>query len=318
MKMNLKGTIAAVALVFGMSAVSAEGLSFGGYFRTGAAFNLDSDASKAEAKYAEGNYYGGGDRLRLNIAYDSGSAGVTFRFQNAATGAYFSEDNVKWAMGYAKLFDGLVVAEAGILTDSYTGSDGWEGYDFSGSKGIGLVVLPVEGLAIQSTFLLDGTYADVGDLTLNAKYTADGFAVAGGYKFSGEAFGYVGISAVEDLSAAFEVKWVKDSTLDFVEDIGYSFTDSFSAGLLAYERLGGDDPVFEFNPHAMFGIDDTFAVSAESYITVPTAEGEDVSFTVTPALWISVPKATVSVFYTFEKDGDTTTNVAGAGVKVAL
>ena len=95
MKMNLKGTIAAVALVFGMSAVSAEGLSFGGYFRTGAKFNLDSDASKAEAKYAEGNYYGGGDRLRLNIAYDSGSAGVTFRFQNAATGAYFSEDNVK-------------------------------------------------------------------------------------------------------------------------------------------------------------------------------------------------------------------------------
>ena len=68
----------------------------------------------------------------------------------------------------------------------------------------------------------------------------------------------------------------------------------------------------------MFGIDDTFAVSAESYITVPTAEGEDVSFTVTPALWISVPKATVSVFYTFKKAGDTTTNVAGAGVKVAL
>lgn len=323
MKINLKKTIAAVAVVLGFSAVSAEGLSVGGYFRTGAAFDVGSDAGKPTVEYAEGNYYGGGDRLRLSIKYEGENAGVTFRYQNKATGNYFDAANVKWAMGYANLFDGLVVAEAGLLKDNYTSSDGWEGYNFSDytgqTKGLGLVILPFEGLALQSTFLIDGDYADYGDLTLNAKYSYDAFALAGGYKFSGEAFAYFGLSAIENLTANFEMKYVKDDTLDFVEDIAYAFTDSFEVGILAYEKFGDDDPQFELNPHAMYTINETYAVSAESYITIPTEENAKVSYTVTPALWISVSKATVSTFYTLTKDGDEDfTHKIGAGIKVGF
>ena len=68
----------------------------------------------------------------------------------------------------------------------------------------------------------------------------------------------------------------------------------------------------------MFGIDDTFAVSAESYITVPTAEDSKVAFSVTPALWINVKKAKINVYYTYDNDGENSANYVGTGVKVSF
>lgn len=336
MKINMRTTAAVVAaLTLAVSAASAEGFYVAGDIRSGIEFGFGDDAKVVSTSdYHDGNYYGNGNtRLRLNFKYENGDAGAVFRYEHKAGKAWFDEGNAKYAMGYAKLFDGILVAEAGKLKDLYTGSDGQEGYGltdiaFAGAYGAGFTLLPVDGLAVQaivSDGLGKGFEARKDNFTFGAKYANDVIKVAGGYNLSGKAFGYVGIGAVENLGVDLEVYYEqledKDDIVEINEDINYDLNDSLSFGLLAYQKLGGEKdskPVFEFNPHVMFGIDDTFIVSAESYITVPTAEDSKVAFSVTPALWINVKKAKVNVYYTYDNDGENSANYVGTGVKVSF
>ena len=254
MKINMRTTAAVVAaLTLAVSAASAEGFSVAGDIRSGIELGFGDDAKVVSTSdYHDGNYYGNGNtRLRLNFKYENGDAGAVFRYEHKAGKAWFDEGNAKYAMGYAKLFDGILVAEAGKLKDLYTGSDGQEGYGltdiaFAGAYGAGFTLLPVDGLAVQaivSDSLGNGFEARKDNFTFGAKYANDVIKVAGGYNLSGKAFGYVGIGAVENLGVDLEVYYEqledKDDIVEINEDINYDLNDSLSFGLLAYQKLGG-------------------------------------------------------------------------------
>ena len=244
MKKIILAAVACAAMGFAFAEGSAWDVN--GYFRSGIEGNLDAKDFETKV-YKDGQYYGNGkSRARLNINFTQEEYGFKFRYQcdgfglnsadtvntkvkdsggnevgsfTTAKETWFTQDNLKYMMGYAKFYDGKIIAEAGKLMDFYTNSEARYEYQAMGGYGVRAVFIPVEGLylsAAGSTYRVDKYAADddsvkdgkakAGDikfnekiLTLSAKYKNKDFAIAGGYNLAGEAYGFFALKAVPNL-----------------------------------------------------------------------------------------------------------------------
>ena len=329
MKKIILAAVACAAMGF---AFAEEGSAWdvNGYFRTGVEGNLD--AKDAETKvYKDGQYYGNGkSRARLNINFTQEEYGFKFRYQcdgfglnsadtvntkvkkddgsevgsfTTAKETWFTQDNLKYMMGYAKFYDGKIIAEAGKLMDFYTNSEARYEYQAMGGYGVRAVFIPVEGLylsAAGSTYRVDKYAADddsvkdgkakAGDikfnekiLTLSAKYKNKDFAIAGGYNLAGEAYGFFALKAVPNLKFNIEAKYLdKDisgktdgdseatSYTEAWELMNYNFKGMgipIEAGVYFHQILVKDDNVIEFFPHLSYAINDVVSPEFEVGIT---------------------------------------------------
>ncbi len=311
-KITFMAILAIAAASFGFAD---DGWSVHGLIRTG--FEGNFDAKDAETRvYKDGKYYGNAkSRLRLNVGYDQSTCGFRMRFQCDGFGylsesvsvtgglkdTWFTGDNLKYAMGYAKFLDGKIIAEAGKLQDFYTGSEGREEFNicYYGSQtgyGARAVFNPFEELFLAagaSTYRAEKyvatddevveNKAKAGDYKLNektlgfsGKYKNENFTIAGGYNLAGEGFGYLGITGVpnlklyaegrylgKDISGKTDADGEKTEDITVSEVLSYNFKDScpLELGVLFYQRIVKDDAAYEFYPFASCAINDV--VNAE-------------------------------------------------------
>ena len=357
MKLLKSAALLTAGIVFG-SALWAEGLKVSGYIRSGVEADLD-DSSMQSQTYDDGYFYGvAKSRLRVNVKYDQENYGLTFRYQASKFGllnkSSFDEsgdlvsntntsfciaDNLKWAQGYAKLFNGLVVAEGGLLKDTYTASTGFEGYDFSdyygGVAGARLVVLPVQGLALS--FQASSLYSEVYDATsskkgktklnenlfsASASYANDVFSVAGGYHFAGEGYASFGLYAVKDLTLQIEADYLSkdltgsdDASTTLVENIEYDIKDAnLSLGVVSYEYFA-EDTAFDIYPYARIGFLENYAATLEAGFHNDGDSDTDDNISVTPSVSAFAGKAEVKAYFTYNTEGNAKT---GINVKVSF
>lgn len=240
MKKILTAGLVLATAFFG--AFADDGIKFGGYIRTGIEGNFDSETVDT-IYYNDGKYYGQGkSRLRLNLDFDKGPYGATFRYQadqfgitTAGTEAvvFLKSGNIKYAMGYAKLLDDQIIVGAGKLKDKYTSSEGFDAYNlaetsgYSSVYGVSCTYTPVKDLFF--TAQVSTLYADKYDATdskvtsgkatagvqfnekllaFSAKYKNDVITVAGGYSLAGEGYGFFKYKDIEDLKFEVEAKYL--------------------------------------------------------------------------------------------------------------
>lgn len=335
-------------------------------------------------KWMQGGYFGGGTRLRVNIDYTKAFGGVTFRYQvdpvfdtesveidkkstentgdvNTSTsekgGAtkdvrkssldFFKESNVKWAMGYANLLDGQVIAEAGIISDRFTKTGGWEDTGIDGGKGFRVVVVPkaVAGLTVaaQATDKYADKYAEDDDkvkdekalegdvkfdekiLGFSAKYEAKPFFVTAGAALAGYYYGSVGLTAIENLTLVGEVFYSStDATKKANENVEtmlvawaeYTGIEKVLAGAYSYIKLYDDDYSIEITPAVSYDVNSLLKVSAEASIYLNSKDDVDTYATISPAVTFKASdKATATVSALISTDTDQAKHTASAGVR---
>lgn len=328
----------------------AEGWDINGYFRSGIEGNFD--AKDVETKgYKDGQYYGNGrSRARINVNFDQENYGFKFRYQCDGFGlnrddlsgkeVWFTQDNIKYMMGYAKFLDGKVIAEAGKLMDYYTHSEARYEFSALGGYGVRAIVVPVQGLFVglgASTYraekykdgddeLSDGK-VKIGDvklnekiLTVSAKYKHEMFAVAGGYNLAGEAYGYFALTAVPNLKFNIEAKYLKDeisgkkdkdgknsSLIEAWELLNYNFKGlgvPLEAGVYCHQIIVTDNNSIEFYPHLSYAITKVVSPEFEVGIKRVTKNGNsETTYNVTPSVKFSVGRgANVKIYYNYDKD----------------
>ncbi len=280
---------AAAAVLAAATLSAGEGLKVSGFVRGGLSDDITdsvADASHSEANdtvigksWVGGNNWGGVSRIRFNTTYDGDMGGVDFRFQSDLTSAYFTNPNVKWAMAYAKFFDGAIEVEGGKLHDRYTAADDDNGAVFNSVMGARLVVHPIDSLYV--TFMgsdknpafysytaeeiaKDAKKArrqgnekfDANLFSATARFENDAFAIVGGAHFSGLFYGSFSLKAIENLTFAvgFESNYSKWHKGNEVEDSdakkAYQFTlvdatveynaDPVLFGVVAYAYFADD------------------------------------------------------------------------------
>ncbi|MCR5725312.1 MAG: hypothetical protein K6G80_09535 [Treponema sp.] len=177
-----------------------------------------------------------------------------------------------------------------------------------------------------------------------AKYANDQFSVAGGYEFAGALYGNVNITAVKDLTIALEGAWASkdaldnladgddgflyDSKLTFVEQVEYTGIENLTLALASYQWVNDRD-VHEsednfsatITPAVRYDINDQFAVSAESTITLNKWDEDKVGekpgktyATIVPAFYIKAGSgAELNVWGKISTDKDQDKNAVGVG-----
>ncbi len=295
-------------------------LKLSGYMVAGASANLTDSTIEFSKRYSNGLYYSGGElfaRIRIGGSYDNGRSGILFAYQaqkDLFDSSSWTAANLKYAQVYARFFDNMVVAEAGILTDRYTISNGMEQFNLcqyatERSRGVRLVAFPVKGLAVAAQ--VSDQHCDTNDegetelnknlLAFSAKYATDAFAITGGYHFAGDAYLSFELFAVKNLKFSLESRYYGENiyqygtdALTLVENIEYSpeILQGFSFGLYAHQYLIDDDSKvavpkfpgkilteaatrFEFTPHAQYMFNDLYGVQAESTVTYYTEASDD-------------------------------------------
>lgn len=384
MKKIIASLVAASLLSFAAFAEENEGLSVKGYLRAGMSDTIENSVYSTN-KWVQGGYFGGGTRLRVNIDYTKAFGGVTFRYQvdpvfdteaveidekstedNGAVttttskegGAtkdvrkssldFFKESNVKWAMGYANLLDGQVIAEAGIISDRFTKTGGWEDTGIDGGKGFRVVVVPkaVAGLTVaaQATDKYADKYAAEDDkvkdgkayegdikfdekiLGFSAKYEAKPFFVTAGAALAGYYYGSVGLTAIENLTLVGEVfydstdatkKENKDNaTTMLVAWAEYTGIEKVLAGAYSYINLCDGDYSIEITPAVSYDVNSLLKVSGEASIYLSSDDKADTYATISPAVTFKASdKATATVSALISTDTDQAKHAASAGVR---
>ena len=344
--------IAAAALVAGAS-LFAEGLSVNGFIRSGISIDPKGETVKTDT-WLPGGYFGGGSRLRLNINYDGVNGGATFRYQKSGsfeTADWFTSNNIKWAMGYAKFLDGKIIAEAGKLVDTYTSTGGWEDGTFGDNAGAGIgarvVVSPVEGLFITasaSDIYLEKYEADddkvkdgdasTGDPKFNeklfgftAKYATDAFFVTGGVHLAKSYYASFGLTAVDNLTLVVEA-FIND-TAD--EDdpvttlypwVEYTGIENLTLAALGAITIVDGSTSIAITPAVSYALTDVISLAAESTITIPDKDidhTDDTYAVITPSVTFAASKkASATVFASLSTDTDQAKHSFGAGVKYAF
>ncbi len=269
--------VAAVAALLSASAFAE--LKVSGFIRGGINGDCEdgyvNDPSVKGNAWVGGYYFGGNQRLRLNFDYEAENGGISARFQNDDFSNWFEESNkkVKWAMGYAKFFDGKIIAEGGKLHDAYTSTGGDLDYSFSATAetayGVRLVVNPIEGLYVtaSATNLNPDTY-DYSEVdqansakkarrqgkikpnhtlgAVSAKYGNDTFFVVGGFHGQGLSYAGVGFTGIENLTLIAEGKM--DLTYHgqnhkahqygiIVGNLEYAPNDNITLGCISYSYI---------------------------------------------------------------------------------
>ena len=344
--------IAAAALIAGAS-LFAEGLSVNGFIRSGISINPKGETVKTDT-WLPGDYFGGGSRLRLNIKYDGDKGGATFRYQKSGsfgTADWFTSNNIKWAMGYAKFLDGKIIAEAGKLVDTYTSTGGWEDTTFGDNEGAGIgarvVVSPVEGLFITasaSDIYLENYEADddkvkdgdarEGDLKFNeklfgftAKYATDAFFVTGGVHLAKSYYASFGLTAVDNLTLVVEAFINDTADVDDPETKLYPWVEYTGIENLTLAALGAITIVdgstsIAITPAVSYALTDVISLAAESTITIPDKDidpTDDTYAVITPSVTFAASKkASATVFASLSTDTDQKKHSFGAGVKYAF
>lgn len=267
MKKIIASLVAAALLSFAAFADD-EGLKVSGYLRAGATDTTEGSVYTTST-WMHGDYFGGATRLRVNVDYSKAFGGLTFRYQQTKTlNDFFNKDNLKWAMGYANFADGQVIAEAGVLTDRFTRTGGWEDDGIGYGNGARLVFVPqaVAGLTVvaQASDEFADKYTEADDkvkdkkankddikfdkkvLGFSAKYEKEAFFVTGGAALAGKYYGSVGITSVENLS--FVVEAFCDKTADSDEKDNtmicawaeYTGVEKVTLGLVVYAYVADD------------------------------------------------------------------------------
>jgi hypothetical protein len=212
MKRNLSRAlaVAAAALVLGASAYAQ--VTVNGYYRVGGRENIDASGNQV-LKFD--------DRIRLNLSYaaaddmfgfkarlqanSSGTtSGLATLFLNGVsstisgttiTNAVTAPSVVKYAMGYAKFFDGQLKVTGGLLSISdyqvyenigniylglvTTDSPALGSSSFLNSKtGVLAQAWPIEGLSVAAVTVADGSAIDLNHFGLDAYYLLPGFGKA--------------------------------------------------------------------------------------------------------------------------------------------
>jgi hypothetical protein len=237
---------AAAAVLAAATLSAGEGLKVSGFVRGGLSADItdsvaegshfDNNNSVIGTTWVGGDHWGGVSRARFNALYDGDMGGVDFRFQPNLTSDYFTNKNVKWAMAYAKFFDGAIEVEGGKLHDRYTGADDDYGQVWNSVMGARLVIHPVDSLYI--TFMGSDKNPDYYDYTgenldpvkdakkirrwgnpkfdknlfsATARFENDAFAIVGGAHFSGLFYGSFSLKAIENLTftAGFYADYAK-------------------------------------------------------------------------------------------------------------
>lgn len=332
MKLVKSVALATAALIFGASAAFADGLSVGGFFRTGVDSSVGDDAVAEISQAHAGHVLGlGGERLRLNIDYGTDNAGVTFRYQadnihlliDGSEGmlAPGMDATIKYAQAHVKLLDGMLDLEAGKLSDGYTGTDGCNGYALDGVKGARLVVLPVDGVVVTAQFAPQGLAADANDLAVTAAYKSDAADVQLGYALAGNGYYGVTVKAVENLSLVVDGTFDKDFD-EIVTDVTAGYTvDSIEAGVHAELLFKEDNNKYGIYPYATIALDDVAAgLSAGLDVGINMGQtagtDDDTVITVTPSVTYTVGAATVQGYYTYDADAEK--SYVGCGIKYAF
>ncbi len=335
-------------------ALAQEGFKVSGYMVAGAVAN-SSDSTVNYSQYTtsmsypvNGFYYGTGEifsRIRLNVAYERGNSGIDFRYQvqrDFFDSANWTLKNLKYAQVYAKLLEGFLIAEAGVLSDKYTRSAGVERFGFSdystqNVKGVRLVAFPTDGLvfSVQASDL-HNDINDEGNVKMNknllsftAKYKNDGFGVCAGYHLAKDAYIGFDLYAIKNLMLGIEARYTgeeavadlssfKTASLTAVENIEYrpALIPGFSYGLYAKQYVFDDDekiPLtaistrFEFTPHAQYMFNSLYGVQLESTFTkyANHKKGEsDFAFSATYAFLVAITTGGrgARLFYTLVRD----------------
>lgn len=341
MKMIKKVALTA-AMALAASAVFAE-VSVDGFFRTEVSNTIispdegDGRSVFSAIRGTSGYYFGlGGERLRINtdISNEDGTAGVKFRYQED-DGVFFVSSNVKYAMAHIKLFDGLLDVEGGLLTDGYTGTNGYNGYGFDGVRGARLVVLPIEGLAVTAQVAGDdGTYSK-DYVSFSASYKTDDFNVQGGYKLDGSAYYGFQLTAVDGLNlvvdgtiATKDVSGEKNDDGEDVMAIKADVTAEYSIspvtfGVAAELTFIEDNNYFLINPFVSVDLSDVVADGLSAGVEVCYISADktgDGDMKVTPEVTYAVGDVTLQGFYSlYLPDGDVgTEHSIGMGIKYAF
>ena len=381
MKKIIASLVAASLLSFAAFAEENEGLSVKGYLRAGMSDTIENSVYSTN-KWMQGGYFGGGTRLRVNIDYTKAFGGVTFRYQvdpvfdtteekidpnkgdilDTINGVqienkkdvrkssldFFKESNVKWAMGYANLLDGQVIAEAGIISDRFTKTGGWKDTGIDGGKGFRVVVVPkaVAGLTVaaQATDKYADKYAaddskvkdgkalegdikfDEKVLGFSAKYDhALGF-VTGGAALAGYYYGSVGLKAIENLTLVGEVFYDatdankeshgNNATTMLVAWAEYTGIEKVLAGAYSYINLCDGDYSIEITPAVSYDVNSLLKVSGEASIYLSSDDKADTYATISPAVTFKASdKATATVSALISTDTDQAKHAASAGVR---
>ena len=383
MKKIIASLVAASLLSFAVFAEENEGLSVKGYLRAGMSDTIENSVYSTN-KWMQGGYFGGGTRLRVNIDYTKAFGGVTFRYQvdpvfdtesvetpktdsqnngntntttTQPTGGkkdvrkssldFFAESNVKWAMGYANLLDGQVIAEAGIISDRFTKTGGWKDTGIDGGKGFRVVVVPkvVPGLTVaaQATDKYADKYAADDDkvkdgkayeddikfdekiLGFSAKYEAKPFFVTAGAALAGYYYGSVGLTAIENLTLVGEVFYSStDATKKANENVEtmlvawaeYTGIEKVLAGAYSYINLCDGDYSIEITPAVSYDVNSLLKVSAEASLYLSSNDKKDTYATISPAVTFKASdKATATVSALISTDTDQAKHAASAGVR---
>lgn len=368
MKKIIASLVAASLLSFAAFAEENEGLSVKGYLRAGMSDTIENSVYSTN-KWMQGGYFGGGTRLRVNIDYTKAFGGVTFRYQVDPTfetesvtnqkgkvvGSvrkssldFFKESNVKWAMGYANLLDGQVIAEAGIISDRFTKTGGWEDTGIDGGKGFRVVVVPkaVAGLTVaaQATDKYADKYAADDDkvkdgkavegdikfdekiLGFSAKYEAKPFFVTAGAALAGYYYGSVGLTAIENLTLVGEVfhnatdankaENGDNATTMLVAWAEYTGIEKVLAGAYSYINLCDGEYSIEITPAVSYDVNSLLKVSGEASIYLSSDDKADTYATISPAVTFKASdKATATVSALISTDTDQAKHAASAGVR---
>ena len=341
-------------ILVAMPATAQDKFKLGGYMVAGTVANLTdstldySQYTTSQSYPVNGVYYGVGEifsRIRINAAYERENSGIDFRYQvqkDFFDSANLTAKNLKFAQMYARLLDGVLMAEAGALANRYTKSDGVERFCFSdyasqNVKGVRLVAFPIEGLAFSTQ--VSDLHDDTNDekkvklnknlLSFSAKYKNAGFAVSAGYHLAKDAYIGFDLYAIKNLILGIEARYsgekatsdlspFKTASLTAVENIEYrpALIQGFSYGFYAKQYVFDDDkkiPLtalatrFEFTPHAQYMFTSLYGVQLESTVTKyasPKNDESDFAFSATYALLAAVTTGGrgARLFYTVARD----------------
>lgn len=351
---KLSGILLLLVILAAGRTFAHDGFKLGGYMVAGTVANLTdstldySQYTTSQSYPVNGGYYGVGEifsRIRINAAYERENSGIDFRYQvqkDFFDSANLTAKNLKFAQMYARLLDGLFIAEAGVLADKYTKANGVERFCFSdyasqNVKGVRLVAFPIEGLAFSAQ--VSDLHDDTNDekkvklnknlLSFSAKYKNAGFAVSAGYHLAKDAYIGFDLYAIKNLILGIEARYsgekaasdlspFKTASLTAVENIEYrpALIQGFSYGFYAKQYVFDDDkkiPLtaastrFEFTPHAQYMFNSLYGVQIESTVTkyASCKSGEsDIAFSATYALLAAVTTGGrgARLFYTVLRD----------------
>lgn len=353
-RLTKKVLATALTTVFAFAAFAEEGISFNGYIRAGLEGNLDKETVDTTT-FHDGYYYGhASSRLRLNLDIDKGQYGVNLRYQANKFGytafdndgkplvenPFFNGANIRYAVGYAKLFDDKFIIVSGKLKDKYTSADGYDSYNLAENSGktdvfgATFTFVPVNNLFLtaQLSTLNADTYATgdskvtsgkaaVGQIKFNekilafsAKYIDDVITVAGGYSLSGQGYGFFKYKDIENIVLEAEAKYLskdisdkkdkdgkKTFSLKVSEKVAFQ-KDELEVGVLAYETLIKDKNEYEIYPFASYKVTDVVSVVLEAGIKTFEEDNKDTTYSVTPSVVFNVGKANVRAFFNYDKD----------------